>query len=374
MAYQRGDNRYGGNDERWRDRDRGGRYDERGSYGRDRYSSDRYDRGYGDNDRGFFERASDEVRSWFGDEDAERRRERDERRYEREQRMQDRDYGRSTSWRGEHEGGGWGNQSPGDTPRSINRERSDSDYYSRYEPGNYGEAHEARYGRAANTWGGSGYGGDYERGRRFDRIDSGSTGTQGAHPMSSPVGGTGIGGYSAYQSSARRAAMYDNDRMEGYRDHHDRHYSEWRNRQIDELDRDYDEYRREHQSKFEQDFGNWRSKRNEQRRSMNRVKEHMDVVGSDGEHVGTVDKVRGDHIILTKSDPDAGGHHHSIPCSWIESVDDSDNKVRINKTADEAHKAWRDIENNRAMFDRDRDNEGPHALNRSFSGTYDNNG
>ncbi len=36
------------------------------------------DRGYSrDNDRGFWDRASDEVSSWFGDEDAERRRERD---------------------------------------------------------------------------------------------------------------------------------------------------------------------------------------------------------------------------------------------------------------------------------------------------------
>ena len=37
-----------------------------------------YDRRRGD-DRGFFERAGDEVRSWFGDEEAERRRRRDER-------------------------------------------------------------------------------------------------------------------------------------------------------------------------------------------------------------------------------------------------------------------------------------------------------
>ena len=40
-----------------------GRHDQRG--------------GGGDDDRGFFERAGDEVRSWFGDEEAERRRERD---------------------------------------------------------------------------------------------------------------------------------------------------------------------------------------------------------------------------------------------------------------------------------------------------------
>ncbi|WP_205772530.1 BON domain-containing protein [Microvirga calopogonii] len=48
-------------------------------YGRDRSGSESFGRGSRDynEDRGFFERAGDEVRSWFGDEDAERRRERD---------------------------------------------------------------------------------------------------------------------------------------------------------------------------------------------------------------------------------------------------------------------------------------------------------
>lgn len=69
-----------------RSRDTGGRdYSSSPSYehNRDRhgsrYASDRFGRGSRDyqEDRGFFERAGDEVRSWFGDEDAERRRERD---------------------------------------------------------------------------------------------------------------------------------------------------------------------------------------------------------------------------------------------------------------------------------------------------------
>ncbi|QRM30702.1 BON domain-containing protein [Microvirga sp. VF16] len=48
-------------------------------YGRDRHGSDSFGRGSRDynEERGFLERAGDEVRSWFGDEDAERRRERD---------------------------------------------------------------------------------------------------------------------------------------------------------------------------------------------------------------------------------------------------------------------------------------------------------
>ena len=48
-------------------------------YGRDRSGSESFGRGSRDynEERGFFERAGDEVRSWFGDEDAERRRDRD---------------------------------------------------------------------------------------------------------------------------------------------------------------------------------------------------------------------------------------------------------------------------------------------------------
>ena len=39
--------------------------------------------------------------------------------------------------------------------------------------------------------------------------------------------------------------------------------------------------------------------------------------------------------------------------------------------AREAQKAWRDEENSRALFERhDQGSEGPHMLNRSFSGTY----
>ena len=94
----------------------------------------------------------------------------------------------------------------------------------------------------------------------------------------------------------------------------------------------------------------------------------MEVVGSDGERIGTVDKVRGDRIILTKNDPNAGGVHHLIPCSWVESVDE---RVTVNKTARDAMSQWQSEEQNRALFERgDEGSEGPHALNRSFSGTY----
>src|SRR5439155_6664031 len=62
MAYDRYETRDAPRDERSRWRD--DRSDGRGRGGRD--------------DRGFFERAGDEVASWFGDEDAERRRREDQ--------------------------------------------------------------------------------------------------------------------------------------------------------------------------------------------------------------------------------------------------------------------------------------------------------
>lgn len=68
-----------------------------------------------------------------------------------------------------------------------------------------------------------------------------------------------------------------------------------------------------------------------------RIKEHMEVVGVDGRHVGTVDAVKGDTIALTKNDPAAQGQHHAIPISWVGSVDRS---VTLTKTADEAFSQW----------------------------------
>ena len=44
----------------------------------------------------------------------------------------------------------------------------------------------------------------------------------------------------------------------------------------------------------EQEIGNWRSRRQDQRQHMGRASEHMEVCGSDVEHIGTVDKVRGE--------------------------------------------------------------------------------
>jgi osmotically-inducible protein OsmY len=69
------------------------------AYDRDRYERNRMERDQEERDRGAFERAGDEVRSWFGDDEARRRREWDERHRERgystDRPYGERDYGRS---------------------------------------------------------------------------------------------------------------------------------------------------------------------------------------------------------------------------------------------------------------------------------------
>ena len=67
------------------------------------------------------------------------------------------------------------------------------------------------------------------------------------------------------------------------------------------------------------------------------IKEHMEVIGADGVHVGTVDKVDGNRIKLTKADSGMGkheGHHHYISGDFV--VDVEGNKVRLSANGDVA--------------------------------------
>jgi len=72
--------------------------------------------------------------------------------------------------------------------------------------------------------------------------------------------------------------------------------------------------------------------------SINDVREHMEVVGSCGNVLGTVDRVEGNSIKLSKNDPKANGMHHFIPSDWVDSVDD---QVHLNKDCGEATRMWR---------------------------------
>src|SRR5262249_6695542 len=68
------------------------------------------------------------------------------------------------------------------------------------------------------------------------------------------------------------------------------------------------------------------------------IRDHMEVVGSDDKHVGTVDHMQSaDRILLAKDDPAAGGKHHIIAIDWVDYVD---NKIHLNKPCTTAMKEW----------------------------------
>lgn len=203
--------------------------------------------GYDLEERNFFDRVGDEVRSWFGDEEADRRRQYDEQMHH--------------------------------------------SYVETY-----------RVGFAPS---------------------GGASGARGFGPMTYPQSGSA--------SSRPPNANIEHDRE------YDLEYQVWRERQMAALDRDYEEYRREKQRKFDESFTGWREKRSAQRDCLNKVAEHMEVVGNDGQHVGTVDCVRGGRVRLTRTDPDAGGVHHDIPASWIENVSD---RVILAIPAAQAQAEW----------------------------------
>jgi hypothetical protein len=70
---------------------------------------------------------------------------------------------------------------------------------------------------------------------------------------------------------------------------------------------------------------------------LSRIREHMEVIGADGVHVGTVDHVDGDRIKLTKADSGQGshqGHHHYVPGGLVAEVEGD--SVRLTANADVA--------------------------------------
>ena len=66
------------------------------------------------------------------------------------------------------------------------------------------------------------------------------------------------------------------------------------------------------------------------------VREHMEVIGADGVHVGTVDRVEDDRIKLTKAENIGSheGHHHYISRGLVADVEGD--KVRLSANADVA--------------------------------------
>ena len=381
---------------------------------RSRWSGDHnQDRGQRD-ERGFWDRASDEVASWFGDDDAELRRRQDQMRDERDRgSMSSSSSGSDRRRSDEHSafGRGWGEDDRSRDRdydrgygRDFDRDRSSRDQSrSQSDDGFRDRAWERGQGRGYSaserdynpSWRNE-LSNDRDRNRDWDRNRD-----RGYRPMAGDYGRRGpdfeseqffaasgygrgeprLGGdrrgrdfegsQSPYGRDQYRRTSFagSSDRSGGNDRDYDPDYRSWRDRHMSELDRDYDDYRRENQSRFGNDFASWRERRQHKRGLLGQVREHMEVVGNDDKHVGTVDKVAGDRLILTKSDKDSGGHHHSISCSDIDRVEGD--KVVLDCSADQAHDRWRDEERNRALFERDDQGEmGPRNLNRSFEGTY----
>ena len=299
MAYDRFDPRYS--------REGGRSSRESGSQGRPWSDDDnrrwRHESGR-DEDRGWFERAGEQIASWFGDDDDDDRR------------------------------------------------------------GDYGGGRREQMSGRREPWGGGRFERDHDRNR-----ERGYRPMAGDYGRSEPTfgrGGRERGGFGRGFEERQRPQGFGESSAQGI---HDPHYHSWRQRQIEELDRDYDEYRRENQARFESEFGSWRERRTTKRSMLGSIREHMQVVGNDDQPVGTVDCVAGDRIILTKSDPEAGGSHHSISCTNIDRVED--NRVILDCSADQARQNWRNEDPSRGMSGHeDRGETGPHILNRSFEGTY----
>ena len=360
MAYDRNDPRDLARDDR--SRGWGDRQEQRG---------DRHEQRGGGHGGGFFERAGEEISSWFGgsDDDHPDQRSREQ---QRARGSWGSDQGRSSQGRREQQSRYAGPQG-----------RSEGEYRPS-QPAGMGSFDQDRSSGQPETWGGGddGFQRDRSTGRDSDR--------GGYRPITGDYGRGGrfeSGGYGHDDRDQQSQSKWDQDAYRrtsfaGSADrsqhrpqpaqqqqHHDPHYQEWRQRQMAELDRDYEEYRREHQSKFENDFGSWRGQRQTKRQMVGQAREHMEVVGSDDQHVGTVDKIAGDRIILTKSDPAAGGAHHSISCGDLDRIEGD--RIILGCTAEQAKTRWRDEDRSRALFEsEDSGSDGPHMLDRSFSGTY----
>ncbi|BAK65590.1 MULTISPECIES: DUF2171 domain-containing protein [Sphingobium] len=64
---------------------------------------------------------------------------------------------------------------------------------------------------------------------------------------------------------------------------------------------------------------------------LSQVREHMDIIGADGVHIGTVDKVEGDRIKMTKADSGShGSHHHYLSGGLVAEIEGD--QVRLSAT------------------------------------------
>lgn len=213
------------NRDRWRDDDR-----ERSSW-----RSGGQNTREREDERGFFERAGDEVRSWFSDDDDRR----------------DRDFGR----------GGMRSSWERDQYRGSTAQPSRGRDFGHEERSSFGGMAQGGYGRSTGQ-----FGRDRQSKQDFGgfRDESDFTSQRRSHPQSLGEANRGQSNWDqgmshlGYGDFGGTLGGFGNQRFGSSQDDH---YRSWRDRQLAELDRDYDDYCREREQQFNQDFDSWRRTR-----------------------------------------------------------------------------------------------------------------
>ena len=68
---------------------------------------------------------------------------------------------------------------------------------------------------------------------------------------------------------------------------------------------------------------------------LEQLKPHMEVIGADGVHIGTIDRVEGDRIKLTRADSGShADHHHFLSTGLVAGI--QGNQVRLSANGDAA--------------------------------------
>ena len=256
--------RYGddNNRDRWREEDR-----ERSSWRSGRPGSSERD-----DERGFFERAGEEIRSWFSDEDDRSGQSAWER---------DREMGRRGSREQYRGGSGWQrDEGRGNFSDRDRYGRGGSDFEDRSSFGGMAQGGYGRSGGSDRNQGRGGYGPSRGGGewRSMTDRDRSSMGGYGEDRGNFRGGNRGRSQGWGEADRGRRSESNDRDQgslgyssgMSGtlggfgnqtFGSGQDDHYRSWRDRQLAELDRDYEDYCREREQNFHSDYDSWRRDR-----------------------------------------------------------------------------------------------------------------
>jgi hypothetical protein len=240
------------NRDRWQNEDRERSSWRSGGQG----TSDRED------ERGFFERAGQELKSWFSDDD-----DRGGQRGQSWDRDRDMNRGRSSSDDYRSGGSSWDRNRAGQYGRSGSEDRST---FGGMAQGGYGRSGGPDWGQDRGNYGPSRGGGEWRSMSDRDRSSFGDRSSSRGRDHVQSWGeanrgqsnwdrGTDDGSYGYSSGMSGTLGGFGNQTSFG--SGQDDHYRSWRDRQLAELDRDYDDYCREREQQFHSDFDSWRRSR-----------------------------------------------------------------------------------------------------------------